>query len=193
MLSRSSIVYAWLIGTMSFLPLMTSCSNFTKGEKFIIGEKISSADAPSLRTTLTAGEAIFYGLDQYSGRVNFIHPSSAQITSSAVLKSTPSPKSWFAGPNGRFFFAIDGKTVARQAQDEGNSENLLTMADTIVTVASAPKRGLYAFVDDTFSIGLIKVDDDGHLLKSWKSGLRIAGEYEISKSRFAGNVYDDTT
>jgi hypothetical protein len=98
-------------------------------------------------------------------------------------------RTWFAGPQAGFFFDVEGKSLYRQIRGSSVRENIFSLAGTIMSVASSTDTGLYAFVDEYFSIGMTKIDETGNIMGSWIGGPVFAEGLGV----VAGEMLDDGT
>jgi len=149
---------------------LSNCSGSNSASsKNTIGLAVNQ-DPLTYRFFMNAGSPTFYGYDTYANRINVVKSGDIQVQTSNVLSVPARTDSWFAGPAGKFYFAFEGRELFTLNPTDGAKTSIKTFAGTIKSVASDTDQGLYAFVDEYFSITLMIVSNEGQVLSQWTGG-----------------------
>ena len=150
--------------------IITHCGESNSGaSKNKVGLAVNQ-DPLAWRFYVNGGSPTFYGYNKYTNRINVVKSGDTQVQISAALTIPARTDSWFAGPAGKFYFGFENRDLFTINPTSGEKSSVKTFAGTITSVASDPDQGLYAIVDEYFSITLLTVSPEGQVLSQWTGG-----------------------
>lgn len=155
--------------------LILSCSA-APSDRFQIGESIEQVDANTMQVVEADGKATYYAYDPYSRRINFVDSASDTLQFSRDLGPTSAGRFWLASQTSSYYFDIKGNSISLTLPEGESSQEILRMAGIIKSYAADFSQGYFAFVDEFFSIGIIKMSAAGTLENKWIGSSIINGE-----------------
>jgi len=135
----------------------------------VIGAAVNQ-DPLVWRFFTSGGAPVFYGYDHYAARMDVVKAGIAEVQTSAVLPVPARTDSWFAGPGGKFYFAFEDREIYVINPNDGARTSVKKSPGKILSVAADEAQGLYAFVDEYYSVTLVSVGQDGQIAGQWTGG-----------------------
>ncbi|RYZ82932.1 MAG: hypothetical protein EOP04_21025, partial [Proteobacteria bacterium] len=158
---------------LAFLPL--ACSVGDDHGKHIIGSPINQINPRAFQLFEEGSEQRFYSFDNYGKRMIFIDPVRKNVEFSADLGERGLGQAWLAANENLYSFHIKGGSVFVVKSGAIEPVEVIKVAGSIRSYAADEKEGYYAFVDEFFSMALLKVGADGNVLSQWTGGSIING------------------
>lgn len=159
--------------------LLVACSGPNDDEKFKIGTPIEQVDAQKMQLFEENGASYFYSFDSAGRRINFVDPSGGSLAFSSDLGSGQNGQAWLASTKDSYAFSLQGGTVSLYSPRTGGISQILKLPGTVNSYAADFPQGYVAFVDEFFSIGLLKLSADGEVLGQWTGGPIFEGQQTI--------------
>ena len=135
----------------------------------VIGASVNQ-DPPAWRFFTSGGAPVFYGYDIYAARMDVVKAGNSEVQTSAVLPVPARTDSWFAGPGGKFYFTFEDRELFVINPYDGARTSVKKSPGAIKSAAADEAQGLYAFVDEYFSVTLVSVGQDGKIAGQWTGG-----------------------
>lgn len=176
MVFRSEVFHG--LQALLMILILSSCSG-EKSEKYLIGTPIDQFNPKSFELHEEAGQQRFYSFDDYGRRIVFVNPQTRSVEFSPDLGDRTDGQAWLPGAGNSHAFHIKGGRVFVVKANSPAIVEALKVSGTIRSYAAEAKEGLYAFVDEFFSIALLKVDGQGQVVSQWTGGAIIDGATNV--------------
>ncbi|MBF0443420.1 MAG: hypothetical protein HQK54_16050 [Oligoflexales bacterium] len=150
-----------------------SCSE--KSAKFssnesTIGRTIEPASSQTMNMLAQGGKTGFFAFDRYSRRINVIDIETGNLAFSGPIDQATEGDFLVSSKNNQYIMIVSKNKVFIQNIAANTRVQALKLAGSIGAYALDMNAGYYAFVDEYFSVGLMKLDTDGKILSQWTGG-----------------------